>query len=351
MPNVSIIIPSYNRRDIIELTLDSVQAQTYQEWECLVVDDGSTDETESIIAKYVKKDSRFSLIKRTTEPKGAPTCRNIGLLKSSSPYIIFLDSDDILAPWCLENRLENFQDNLDFIVFPQLTFKKQIGDTKALWQRVSNEENDFLSFLKNQSQWQTAGAIIKRQFLIEKKIRWMEGNPSWQDWEFFLKILFHSKNHCHFDSELPDIFIRRDNEVARLSGASNKPSLASFEYKILLFNHLSAIFSDKTIQRHIARTLLFQLINLFEQSQNKQLHPIKKYLSELEDNSNTTNFLTLLYFKLILLSEKSGIQIFHSLGYRIIRKLFLHHQEHPMKKISDQNMLNLLSKLRQRNHA
>ena len=76
-PLVSIIIPTYNRAHLIAETLDSIIAQTYTNWECIVVDDGSTDPTDELMETYCKKDSRFQYYHRPkNRPKGANACRN-----------------------------------------------------------------------------------------------------------------------------------------------------------------------------------------------------------------------------------------------------------------------------------
>lgn len=78
-PLVSIIIPTYNRAHLIGETLDSVLAQIYTNWECIVVDDGSTDSTAELLAFYVEKDSRFQYHHRPKDRlKGANACRNYG---------------------------------------------------------------------------------------------------------------------------------------------------------------------------------------------------------------------------------------------------------------------------------
>jgi len=95
---ISVIIPTYNRAHIIKDALDSVLMQTYSNWECIIIDDGSTDHTEKIIMDYINLDSRFIYIKRPfSRNKGAATCRNIGLENAKGEYIQFLDSDDFIA--------------------------------------------------------------------------------------------------------------------------------------------------------------------------------------------------------------------------------------------------------------
>ena len=122
-PLVSIIIPAFNRAQLIGATLDSVLAQTYTNWECIVVDDGSLDYTTKVLDAYIKSDSRIQCFNRPSDSiKGAPTCRNIGIEKSKGEYLIFLDSDDFLLPHCLENRIKKFIENslFKFLVFPRL---------------------------------------------------------------------------------------------------------------------------------------------------------------------------------------------------------------------------------------
>ena len=90
----SIVIPTYNRADLIDLTLDSVLAQTFAEFEVLVVDDGSTDHTAAVVRAYT--DSRLHYLPKINEERGA--ARNYGLARAQGEYVLFLDSDDLLHP-------------------------------------------------------------------------------------------------------------------------------------------------------------------------------------------------------------------------------------------------------------
>lgn len=98
-PLVSIIIPTFNRAHLLGETLDSVMAQTYQNWECIVVDDGSTDTTDALMAEYIAKDSRFQYHHRPQDRlAGGNAARNYGFEISNGAYINWLDSDDLLVP-------------------------------------------------------------------------------------------------------------------------------------------------------------------------------------------------------------------------------------------------------------
>src|SRR5690606_36556858 len=126
MPNqplVSIIIPTFNRAHLIGETLDSVLAQTYQNWECIVVDDGSTDKTEATVGAYLKRDARFRLFKRPDhKPKGANACRNYGFEKSKGEYVQWFDSDDLMHPEKLTIKIKYaFSQRADIIVATHTT--------------------------------------------------------------------------------------------------------------------------------------------------------------------------------------------------------------------------------------
>ncbi|NJM80308.1 MAG: glycosyltransferase family 2 protein [Flavobacterium sp.] len=102
---ISIIIPVFNRQHLIIETLVSIQNQTFQNWECIIVDDGSTDNTVEIISEQIIGDERFHLFKRPTHlKKGPSSCRNYAFSKAKGQFIQFFDSDDIMHPEHLQKK-------------------------------------------------------------------------------------------------------------------------------------------------------------------------------------------------------------------------------------------------------
>lgn len=96
---VVIILATFNRAHLIKQTLESILNQTFEDWECLIIDDGSTDNTTEVIKPYLLEESRFSYFLRTESyNKGLPGCRNQGLDLASGDFILFVDDDDILHP-------------------------------------------------------------------------------------------------------------------------------------------------------------------------------------------------------------------------------------------------------------
>ncbi len=115
-PLVSIIVPIYNVEKYLRRCLDSVSDQTYQNWECICVNDGSPDGSAVILEEYRRKDSRFKIVNR--ENGGLSMARNSGLDVMAGDYLIFIDSDDFIHPQLLEICVwQALRDNSDLVVF------------------------------------------------------------------------------------------------------------------------------------------------------------------------------------------------------------------------------------------
>lgn len=108
-PKVSVIVPCYNLGRYLGEALDSVLAQTFPDWECIVVNDGSSDKTDAVASSFVEKDSRFRLL--ALENGGVARARNEGAAISRGTYLLFLDADDMLMPWCLAESVPILEGN------------------------------------------------------------------------------------------------------------------------------------------------------------------------------------------------------------------------------------------------
>jgi glycosyltransferase involved in cell wall biosynthesis len=211
---VSVIIPVFNRKNLVEETIKSLFDQSYQQWEAIIVDDGSTDGSWELLQELGKEDHRLKVLQRNRLSKGAQACRNFGMENSKGEYIIFLDSDDLLSSYCLKERVDFMEKNpsLDLAVFNVITFKKVPGDLNILW-NIFNEKDDLQRFVTADSPWQTSSPIWRRNFL--KNLSWDEGCISGQDWDFHVRALSFKPKYQKVDA-LPDCFIRRD-DIDRIS--------------------------------------------------------------------------------------------------------------------------------------
>jgi len=205
-PLVSIIIPNYNRADIVVETLRSVAAQTYVNWECIIVDDGSTDDSENVIGNYVRSDVRFQFYKRPGEiTAGANSCRNLGFERSKGEFVNWLDSDDIIAP----NKIESQINLLSSQKADVATCKW--GRFMHLTEDVSLKElGTFTNFPTGTSlitAYGTYGTFFpSHAFLVSRKLAdisglWNKNLQVNQDGEFFCRILINAnKVVCALDT-------------------------------------------------------------------------------------------------------------------------------------------------------
>src|SRR5690348_16496332 len=106
-PTVSIILAVYNRPILLKRALTSLQNQTYTEWECIIVDDGSTDNTREVAQEFIRKDARFVLLKE--EHQGSIQARNTGISYARGEYITLLDSDDAYGPDHISLRVDELE--------------------------------------------------------------------------------------------------------------------------------------------------------------------------------------------------------------------------------------------------
>ena len=216
-PKVSIVIPTRNRRALLAQTLRSVLAQSYDNWEAIVVDDRSTDGTDEMMAQMCAVDSRLFFLTRASNNPGANSCRNEGFAASRGEFVIFLDSDDFLAADCVRNRVREMKrhPNLDFGVFGCEAFRETPGDERVLY-NVPTDESDLDKMLRLDIAWQTTSPIWTRRAL--KLIGpWDEKLLSWQDWEFHIRALTHGLRYKFF--ERPDCYWRMMSPVKESIGA------------------------------------------------------------------------------------------------------------------------------------
>ncbi len=245
---VSIIIPLYNRVSFIKETINSIGAQNYPYWEAIIVDDGSTDGSFELVKDMAEKDHRIRLLRRDRAPKGAPTCRNIGAKHARSDFIIFMDSDDLLAPFCLEQRVTALQQHpdYDFLVFPMLLFEKAVGDTNLLW-NIDTEEDDLARFLRWDPVWQTMCPIYKRSSFLQGG-GFDENLFFWQDYELHVRLLYSNFKYKKLLETTPDCYYRKHNNETLSQTKTSHPE------KLQLMQGVVKHFADEIWARGKGRS-------------------------------------------------------------------------------------------------
>lgn len=210
MTLISIIIPHFERPELLRETINSVFAQTSSNWEVVVVDDGSSADTYSRI-KPLSSD-RTQIIQRKDGQKGPSRCRNIGIQAAKGAYVLFLDSDDLLATHCIESRIQKTQQfpANDLWVFPVELFRENPGDMKQPWNDMEKGTfKDPLSrFLVSDSPWCVSSPLWRREVLQELG-GFNEAVMYGDDADLHIRALLKGVRFTQFPHEKPDIYIRR----------------------------------------------------------------------------------------------------------------------------------------------
>jgi len=178
-----------------------VIAQTYQNWECIVVDDGSTDRTRKVVQSYCDKDSRIKLFSRPKDrPKGANACRNFGFEMSRGSLITWLDSDDLFTQSKIERQAKLLQVNsTDYCVSFCDTINHESGVISR--RHVSRLESDspLESFMVKDIFWLLPAVLWNKEFLKLSGLRFDESLHQMQDFDFHVRALELSTNYCSLE--------------------------------------------------------------------------------------------------------------------------------------------------------
>ncbi len=239
-PSISVLIPSYNRGRLLAETLTSLIGQSYPRWEAIVVDDGSTDNSDAVGADFAARDNRIRYIKRNRQARGAPTCRNIAFENATAEFVMFLDADDLLLEHCLQQRIDatsQFPD-VDFWVFPMLMFRDQPANANILWNK-SNERSALLRFLELDAVWQTSGPLWRRSAVISIG-GFTESLACWQDVDFHLKALSRSLKFKLLEDLPPDVLYRMHESGSISQGEINSPAKMQSR-KEIFFTHTKVL--------------------------------------------------------------------------------------------------------------
>lgn len=199
---ISIIIPTYNRASIIPNTLDSVINQEFKDWECVVVDDHSTDNTEEVIKNYIERDLRFHYLKNERK-KGAQGARNTGLNHCKSEWLVFFDSDNLMHPDFLKKVTQKIDDEVDVVQCFSNVIDEDTREKKGMlhWQNygyIHDRLFDMGTYVDNQ-------VLIRKSKLIE--IGGLDEDcPSMQEWDTHIRLSKIAK-YTTVEEPLLDYFV------------------------------------------------------------------------------------------------------------------------------------------------
>ncbi|MDI9308976.1 MAG: glycosyltransferase [Limnohabitans sp.] len=301
MSLVSIIIPCYNQANFLEESLQSVLEQNYKDWECIIVNDGSIDNTEDVAKKWIDKDKRFKYFFK--QNGGLSSARNYGVSKSNGDFIQFLDSDDLLNSEKLDLSIQkvNFNSEYSVVISNFKMFEDDISKAQHPYCKLFLELFELDSIL---NKWDFDFSIPIHCGFFSRKIfdtcTFDEDLKAKEDWHFWIQ-LFHKKLNVNF-IDLPLAFYRMHPNSMTKSPA------------IMIENHSRVLNKIKeiTTPEEYENLLLNRSIQYYNKVNNLNLKIVQL--------KNSNSYLGGLFFKKII--SKLGMLSFSRSIFKIIIKKF-----------------------------
>jgi GT2 family glycosyltransferase len=248
-PLISIIIPAYNYARYIGETLESVRAQTHQNWECIVVDDGSKDSTREVVAQYIRKDSRIRYIYQRN--RGPAAARNKGLKNFRGHYVQFWDADDLVEPRKLELHIQYLEEHSEIsLVYGNARyFRTEKPDERrySMWEinapwmaEVSGTGKEVLGALVSQNIMVISAPLLRRSVVESVGCFDNRLNPL-EDWDYWIRCAASGKRIQYLDLESTLSLVRSH------PSSINKDRMRAHRAELLLRRKIDRTLTDTEI--------------------------------------------------------------------------------------------------------
>lgn len=261
---ISIIIPCYNQGHYLNDTLHSVYNQSYSNWECIIINDGSTDNTDEIANEWVIKDTRFKYFYKKNG--GLSSARNAGLEKMQGEYVLFLDSDDCIHKDKISKSINLLiNQKLDIVISNFKMFKKNSTKLKPAFCNLSEQEFSFESILFN---WDTKFNFPPHccvfSSTILQNITFNESLKAKEDWFMWIQI-FKENPKVKFINEALAFYRKNPKSMTKNWNHMNKNTR-------LAYSEILSILDEDNKSKFISK-----IINDGNQSKESYFKKYQKY--------------------------------------------------------------------------
>lgn len=300
---ITIIVPVYNAEKTLNRCIESILSQTFQDWELLLIDDGSTDISAEICDEYAAKDQRIRIFHKKNG--GVSSARNLGLDYAKGEWVVFVDADDFIKELYLTHLLEHSQKQVDLVIsYAEIhngnDIKKELYPSKL----VDNTNFESI-FIENDMHWHTSpwSKLYKRCIIEKHHLRFCEGMHIGEDAVFLYSYMLYSNkiyispdtDYCYF-AYIPGSLTKRVNSLA-------SETLAYNQIRVIV----ESLISQKSIKNSIALNNLNWLIASYQRrilnalyhnkvQKQKRLSILKNtnwnyYIKHIHSNSQKENIL------------------------------------------------------------
>ena len=257
-PRISVIIPVYNTEKYLYRCIDSVLAQTFTDFELLLIDDGSTDNSGTICDEYAIKDSRVRVFHK--ENGGVSIARNFGIMKSRGCLLSFVDSDD----WINYNMLNEMYEALKKydcdIAYCDI---KMIYNDRDIICPAINVYDDKIEMLKKYIQygWNSmCNLLIKRKLITDNECWSYDGISYCEDYSYAVRLFYYAHNYTHISKPL--YYYNRINENSTVSRALDGENLERHTKSMVKVNELiNLFFKEENMYSKLEEVLSWRMLS------------------------------------------------------------------------------------------
>lgn len=313
---ISIIVPVYNVEKYIKKCLDSLVNQTLKEIEVIVVNDGSPDQSQKIIDKYVKKYP--NIIKSYTKENGGQgSARNFGLTKAKGEYIGYVDSDDFVELDMYEKMYNKAKEkDLDIVICGSYNVDEISLNKEIDLDNITFEDKKTNAFFGRMAVW---NKIYKRQLLEDSKAEF-RSKVWYEDLDFTVKALSYAKKIDYVNEPFYDYLIRQGSTMNNSNVDRNLEILLAFDQ----------VIKDKKLKKykdiieylaidHIYISAIVRIL-IADASKNKKIENINKLIEYM--NNNFSDFKNNEYLYLMSRNRKIIYHLINMRMYSIIKFIF-----------------------------
>jgi glycosyltransferase involved in cell wall biosynthesis len=259
-PLISVIVTCYNYGKFLPEALESILAQTYSDWQCIVIDDGSKDDTAIITKKFVDGDERFRYVYQQNQ--GISAARNAGIEISEGEYIQFLDADDKMPPTKLQFLLQSFKENPsadivygDTLFFHTDTPGKYFEDrdskkSKTRHLKVSGSGKEMVKRFAINNFIEPSAAMIKKS-VIDRVGAFITQYKVYEDWHFWFRCAIAGATFVYNPKDGANCYYR----FGHTSLMTNKKRLVQDGIRLRSYMH-------RFLPAHLKAYNLYRLVKL-----------------------------------------------------------------------------------------
>ena len=262
-PWVTVIVPVYNSAKYLDRCIGSIIAQTFQDFELLLIDDGSIDSSGQICENYALKDCRIKTFHK--ENAGVSSARNLGLHNAIGKWVTFVDSDDSVKPDYLRHLLEHTNDAIDLVISYAEVHNHSNIKVEVYPSQIIQHNNFEKMFIDNDMHWHTApwSKLFRREIIVGYKLAFCEGMHICEDALFVFSYMLYSRS----------IYISSDTDYCYYAEMENSltKKVNSLSSELLTYNNIRDIISVMIAERGIKAPKAIRNLNWLMASNTRRV--------------------------------------------------------------------------------